>query len=257
VRTAGTIMKIRGFTLIELIVVIAVITVLMAVMVPVLSQAREQGRSTVCLNNLRQMAIAAEVYASGNDGSYPPAYYNQMDEEQFVSWCWDFTTVRRWDDDGVVTEVRPGLLWGSTGAERVHQCPSFRGDDNWFADPYTGYNYNTSYIGCDAREYPPASAKVTEVANPAGTALFGDGQWSQGANKFMRAPWSNPREAGFSGRYAGTQGYRHLGRTNVAFCDGHAEPWKERHTETYEYERANIAEGTGFLSADNSLYDLQ
>jgi prepilin-type processing-associated H-X9-DG protein len=95
------------------------------------------------------------------------------------------------------------------------------------------------------------------VNNPAGTALFGDGQYSAGANKFMRAPWANPGDAGFVGRFAGTQGYRHLGNTNVAFCDGHAEAWGELYTETYPADKAGIAPGTGFLSPDNSLYDLE
>jgi prepilin-type processing-associated H-X9-DG protein len=73
----------------------------------------------------------------------------------------------------------------------------------------------------------------------------------------MRAPWPNPGDLGFFGRFAGTQGYRHRGMTNVAFCDGHAESWDERHAETLPAEQPNIAPSTGFLSPDNRLYDLQ
>jgi prepilin-type processing-associated H-X9-DG protein len=147
----------------------------------------------------------------------------------------------------------------------VHQCPSFSGAHNWFADPYTGYNYNTSYIGMNETVSPPNSARTTEVGQPSKTAIFGDGQYSAGANKFMRAPFSNPRDASFSdpGRAAGTQGYRHLDRTNVAFCDGHTESWEDLFTDTDPigqealdtYNRTHD-EKIGFLSKDNEYYDL-
>jgi prepilin-type processing-associated H-X9-DG protein len=73
----------------------------------------------------------------------------------------------------------------------------------------------------------------------------------------MRAPWKNLGDEAFTGRYAGTQGYRHLGKTNVAFCDGHAQGWGKLYSETYECDKSNIAPGTGFLSPDNRLYDLE
>jgi prepilin-type processing-associated H-X9-DG protein len=95
---------------------------------------------------------------------------------------------------------------------------------------------------------------VCEVRNPSRCALFGDGEYAGGANKFMRAPWPNPADEGFSGRAAGTQGFRHRGRTNVVFCDGHTESLDTPCTDTAPREKKNIAPGTGFLSKDNSLY---
>ena len=52
-----------AFTLIELLVVISIIAILMAIMVPALRKARQQGRDVVCRNNLRQVGLAANLYA--------------------------------------------------------------------------------------------------------------------------------------------------------------------------------------------------
>ncbi len=52
-----------GFTLIELLVVIAVISLLMAILMPALSKARKQAQAAVCKSNLRQIGVAAHLYA--------------------------------------------------------------------------------------------------------------------------------------------------------------------------------------------------
>ncbi len=73
-------MKTRsGFTLIELLVVISITALLVAVLLPVLGQARETANRAKCASNLRQLFIAAEYYAQDNEGVY-------MASGSFVYW---------------------------------------------------------------------------------------------------------------------------------------------------------------------------
>ncbi|MBM3476867.1 MAG: DUF1559 domain-containing protein [Armatimonadetes bacterium] len=65
----------RAFTLIELLVVIAIIAILAAILFPVFARTRESARVSVCNSNLRQLGIAAHMYAQDYDEWFPCDYY--------------------------------------------------------------------------------------------------------------------------------------------------------------------------------------
>ncbi len=64
-------LRLRAFTLIELLVVITIISLLVAILLPSLGQARQQARRVVCSSNLREIGIAIHVYAGDYDDMIP------------------------------------------------------------------------------------------------------------------------------------------------------------------------------------------
>ena len=60
-----------GFTLIELLVVIAIIGILASMMLPALASAKDRGKITACISNLRQIAICMKMYVD-EQGRFPP-----------------------------------------------------------------------------------------------------------------------------------------------------------------------------------------
>lgn len=103
-----------GFTLVELLVVVAVIALLIGLLLPALTKAREQGRLMVCLNNLRTITMAAQSYAADNDGLWPvfPSYTNE-DAKVALFNSWDYggkTTSSFWTGPAEKRLVEDGPL---------------------------------------------------------------------------------------------------------------------------------------------------
>jgi len=253
----------NAFTLVELLVVISIIAMLLAILMPSLTRVRGQAQNVVCLTKLRQMGIAAAAYTQSYNGYYPISYYTVYLDNGAINYSWDFT-IR---NDGGVSQRLPGLLWQGQTIEKIQQCPVFKGASNDGGVPYTGYNYNTSYIGHGEMEDVLVPVKAAAVKRSGSCALFGDGQWVGGANKYMRAPLGKfAPDNSFGDRASGAQGFRHLGKTNIAWADGHSSSQANYYTTTLptseggiieKYNSTTKTQKIGFLSPDNSAYDLE
>lgn len=73
---ASKMRRASGFTLVELLVVMAVVAILAAILLPALAAAKERTRPIVCLNNLKQIGVAINLYANDHEDFLLPAEYH-------------------------------------------------------------------------------------------------------------------------------------------------------------------------------------
>jgi len=115
-----------GFTLIELLVVIAIIAILAGLILSALSRAREMGRRAVCLNNLKQLFLALDMYATDNLDYYPIAAE---------------VPSLHLNDDPRICDVLSSYL----KSPYVFKCPSDK--EGYFEREGSSYEYNVSLGG--------------------------------------------------------------------------------------------------------------
>ena len=133
----------RGFTLIELLVVIAIIGILAAMVFPVFARARDSARKAVCLSNVKNIALAVQMYLSDYD-RFPPSGHLSGPEADFVftqpgrggggsvTSCWRWTWANPY--------LRWAVIWDEYTRNRdVWRCPSPRWSASvWFIVPDYG-----------------------------------------------------------------------------------------------------------------------
>ncbi|MGA2916286.1 MAG: type II secretion system protein [Sedimentisphaerales bacterium] len=111
--------KNKGFTLVELLVVISIIAMLLAVLIPAMRKAQEQARFVVCKNNFKTYGLAIAMYLQSNDGSFPHPNYCMYRNNTFdASHPWQC----RWHDNGVTPN---GPLWPYIRDKNISYCPTF------------------------------------------------------------------------------------------------------------------------------------
>ena len=124
-----------GFTLVEVLVVTAIVGLLMSILLPALSRTRNQAKGVVCLSNLSQIGKGLMLYLSQHRDRYP--------EHSSPS---AMSPRKRW----------PDYLHPQMRQEQVYACPSLNPEQKenctkpWAHDPrkrYGGYGYNFQYLG--------------------------------------------------------------------------------------------------------------
>jgi prepilin-type processing-associated H-X9-DG protein/prepilin-type N-terminal cleavage/methylation domain-containing protein len=256
----------QGFTLMELIIVVAIILILVGLLVPTLSRARASGKRVYCANNLKVLHRANQMYADEH-GEYVAAASDMCGANR-NRWHGERSSASR-PFDGSEGPLAPYL----GGEGRVRSCPSFRrfsasSGANAFEASCGGYGYNAIGVGSQTylqgygSEAMARGMATTDIQNPCRTVMFSDCAFPQpyGNNPTHLIEYSfvepyhwvfSPGEES-SYRADPSMHFRHGGRANVVWCDGHVSSEKMETMAEDHFSKWNI----GWCgSDDNSLFD--
>lgn len=185
-----------GFTLLELLVVVAIIGILAALIFPAFSRARESGRAISCAAHLKQIGLGLMQYESDNDGYYPTAGATVL-----------------WDEIDPATGRGPWMqqIDPYVKSRQIYKCPS---------DSHSDYSYflsaRAAYL--DKGQFAPVFA--TRIAFPDKFVLGGDtGDFlTEDADK---DDYTQNCVGGPDNGTPAMKWQQHNGRQNILFADGH------------------------------------
>ncbi|HOA74207.1 MAG TPA: prepilin-type N-terminal cleavage/methylation domain-containing protein [Phycisphaerae bacterium] len=213
----------RGFTLIEVLVVVAIIVLLVSILLPSLSTARKRARGSVCLSNMRQLGVASHMYANVWKGvlvDYGLAHDDHVHESE--------------DESEAESTTWVNSLRREYGNKLVTRCPE--DDSPYWTQPYpdteekrrVSYGVNEYLTGrIDGYE---RYRRLEAIRRPATTILFCEmtrnGEYAI-SDHVHPVDWVvNPRvEAAKQIELA-----LHVEKSNYVFADSHAEPHRFEQT---------------------------
>jgi prepilin-type processing-associated H-X9-DG protein/prepilin-type N-terminal cleavage/methylation domain-containing protein len=234
-----------AFTLVELLIVIAIIALLLSILLPCLATAKKQCLATVCRSNIRQLYIANTEYALNNDEFYVRGAYD-IDV--------GFGGRHRWhgvrQSDGVSSDPQRNTFDPAKGPlirflndGEIKECPARvryvkEGALNAFEAGCGGYGYNQAGIGSRSFHYGGndirairSSMRTCEIEQVASKVMFADTAFAQGIPRsyiieysFCEPPYHVTKVGNKlieTLRAVPSIHFRHLGKANVVWCDGH------------------------------------
>ena len=267
-------LRMPGFTLVELLVVIGIIAVLLSVLVPSLARAKRQCKAVICRSNLRQLVLSNLGYAFENNSQFTLAAPDIFTGENLKRWH----GVR--DDLNSLFDPTRSPLSDYLGDGQVKQCPQkidFRNGDPWdwdFEQGCGGYGYNMTYIGSRVWESYTADncarpMRESEVGSPVSTVMFADTAMAKldgGQPYYLEYSFAEPYYFVVGGQPEPSWGqpspsihFRHNDRANVAWSDGHVteeEVALEESLNVYGVKSSDMKIGW-FAPLDNRYFDLK
>ena len=208
----------KHFTLLELLIVIAILAILAALLLPALNSGREKARSATCLNNLKQLGTSAHLYAGDQDEWWVAVAFPQWPDNNLF---------RRYM--GVIsTDILPYLFWNANKL-----CPSSYAvltATKTGVKPLNGScarSYGANYAGLEQLTDPERSGyRLTKISTPSSYIAWADAlNWilqssGMGQSNLISTiqTYRQTGEVDIS-RYLAP---RHQDRANAVFYDGHA-----------------------------------
>jgi prepilin-type N-terminal cleavage/methylation domain-containing protein/prepilin-type processing-associated H-X9-DG protein len=197
----------RAFTLIELLVVIAIIAILMAVLMPALNRAKEQGKRTSCLNSIKQLVLAWNLYCDDNDERM---VYSNTHAGNTTAWM-------QYEPDSTEAQqlewIRHGYLYRYCPNTRTYKCPTgLRGEMVTYSivDRMNGHDAIPGAI-------PAPLKKRNQIRNQTQQIVFLD------EGRLTASSWTVYY---YQEKWWDKITTRHGDGTNFSFADGHSEYWK-------------------------------
>jgi len=206
-------MKVLKFTLLELLIVIAIIGLLVTLLLPSLSKARQEALLAVCKNNIHQLDVASEMYTLESDGRLPFSNWKHLEGNGWdgAGWLYDYKYGRNQE-----RFVETGVLWNFLDSRSVFRCPADDADSRWHAWRMTSCNMNGAVNGFGTAFNSGFPAYTKAEFSSDGIYMFcqsSTANWNDGANY---ANEIGDRSKPLAERLP----ERHQLRTNVLFFSG-------------------------------------
>jgi len=270
----------RGFSLVEVMVVVSTVSVVMAVTMPAMNTARSRARAVVCRSNLKQLVLANIGYSNDHDGYYVPAAEDLWNTIGPLQGGYNRWHGKRTGPDEPFDPLK-GPLVGYLADGKVKKCPErvefSKSQDGMinFERGCGGYGYNMQYLGsrlwCSGITTFAAMIKayarttnVVEVKRTAETLMFADTAFYKENQYIVEYSFAEPPHYVMNGITdiafsSPSIHFRHYGSANVGWVDGHVEAKpmaKPVLKDGYTAEMAKMNIGW-FEPVDNTLFDLE